>query len=188
MATTIGPDHGQFAWHRVRDLIGQPYASPQVRGLFAHTGLDPDDLLTENRVGIYSMPPHDRQPCPVKEIDLTPSYRVRLRFRHARLVVGAAAVPPPTLVFTGITYFLENDHDLVPFAAGLPADIRPTDDVEAIIGRMGSRPSGFHFEPGEETGYMVWEDRNPIVHILFRGHDQLPLRITVYLAPSGDAV
>jgi hypothetical protein len=177
-------DQQNFSWKRVRDLFGVPYRDPRIQELFSRVNLNPDELWREVRVGIYSMPPHDQQPSPVAEIDLIPSYRVRLRFRHAALVKGAAAASPTTFVFSGITYFLEYEDGLEPFLGGLPHGIRPTDDLDAIVEHVGSPPTGRHFKQGEDDGYVIWEDRNPILHVLFSTKEKRPLRVNVYLAPS----
>ena len=186
--TSRGPNHTDFSWRRIQELIGAPATDSRVRALFANVGSKLEELWIDDRVGIYSMPPRDQQPCPQKEIDLSPSYRVSLGFRHAGLVLGAAAVPPTTFVFNAVTYHLEHEDGMVPFAAALPAGIRPTDDVDAIIKKVGRQPPTFELEPGDDSGYMMWDDQNPIVHVLFRERDKRPLRVNVFLAPNGDGV
>ena len=178
-------DHQKFAWMRIRDLFGLPYGDERVEDLFARAALRPDDLWHEVRVGIESMPPHDKQPCSLAEIDLTPSYRVRLRFKHAQTVMGAAAgVSPTTFVFAGVAYFLDADAGRQPFSAGLPDAIRPTDDLAGTLARVGTPPTGGDYAGPDDTVFAVWEDRNPILHVLFGEEPKRPIKVTVFLAAS----
>ena len=171
-----------FSWDRVRGLFGLPYRDSRVQGLFSDVGSDPDALWREVRVGIYSMPPYDQQPCPIAEIDLIPSYHVRFRFKHAELVVGAKTGFPRAFVLAAVTYFLESQKLEERFSGGLPFGILATDNLEAIIGRVGAAPTTR--ELGEEDGYVLWEDRNPQVHVLFSTRENRPLRVNVFLAPK----
>ena len=183
------PDHDAFSWTRVRELLGLPYHDPRVQDLFARAGVNPDSLLRDVRVGIYSMPPHDQQPCPVTEIDLTAMFRVRMRFRHARLVKGASATAAPTdFVFSGITYFLEYDPPLEPFRGSLPWGIGPTENVNEIVERVGRPPNTLHETPGDEFGFVLWDDKNPVLHVLFLNHDKRVVRINAFLPANGSEI
>ena len=184
---TASFDHQRFAWLRVRDLFGVPLDDPRVQHLFVRAGLKPDELLREVRVGIESMPPHDKAPCTMAEIDLSPTFRVRVRFKHARMVRGAApGSAPDAFVLAGIAYFLDTNEGLQPFSAGLPQAIRPTDDIPGVIGRVGVSPTDGDYADQDETVYAIWEDRNPILHVLFGGEDKRPLKVTVFLAAADD--
>ena len=178
-------DHQKFAWMRLRDLFGLPYGDQRVQEIFARAALRPDELSRELRVGIESMPPHDKQPCSLAEIDLTPSYRVRLRFKHAQTVTGAApGVSPKTFVFAGVAYFLDTDGGRAPFSAGLPEAIRPTDDIPGTLARVGSAPTDGDYADPDDTVFAMWEDRNPILHVLFGEEPKRPIKVTVFLAAS----
>ena len=173
-----------FSWNRVRELFGVPYRDPRIQELFSQVKLNPDALWREVRVGIYSMPPHDQQPSPIAEIDLIPSYCMRLRFKHANLVAGARTEFPTRFVLAAVTYFLESEKPEERFSSGLPYDILATDDLDSIFKRVGSPPTGQHWEEGKEDGYIIWEDRNPLLHILFSIREKRALRVNVFLAPK----
>jgi hypothetical protein len=174
--------HESFSWSRVRDLFGLPYHDSRVQELFTEAGLRPDASWRELRVGIYSMPPHDQQPSPIAEIDLIPSFQIRFRFKHASLVVGAKAESPTTFVLAAVTYFLESEKPEGRFSAGLPFGILVSDTLESIIERVGAPPT--HRQLGEDDGYVIWEDRNPVFHVLFSIREKRPLRVNVFLAPK----
>ena len=171
-----------FSWDRVRGLLGLPYRDLRIREVFADAKLDPDAIWRELRVGIYSMPPRDREPSPLAEIDLIPIHHVRFRFKHAGLVVGAKTEVPTVFVLAAVTYFLESQKPEGRFSGSLPLGILATDEPESIIERVGAPPT--HLEAGTEDGYMVWEDRNPRLHVLFSTPEKRPLRVNVFLAPS----
>jgi hypothetical protein len=171
-----------FYWSRIRDLFGLPYWDPRIQELFTEVGLVPDTLWRELHVGIYAMPPHDQQPSPIAEIDLIPSFRIRFRFKHASLVAGAKTAASTTFVFAAVTYFLESENPEERFSGELPFGILPSDDLEAIVQRVGTPPT--RRELGDEDGYVVWEDRNPVLHVLFSTREKRPLRVNVFLAPK----
>ena len=174
-----------LSWDRIAELLGIPYSNPRIQELFSQVKLHPDELWREVRVGIYSMPPYDQQPSPIAEIDLIPSYGVRLRFKHASLVAGAQTVSPTTFVFSAVTYFLESSKPEERFHGRLPWDILATDDPDSIIERVGSPPTHRDWDEGEETGYLLWEDRNPVLHVLCSIPEKRPLRVNVFLAAKG---
>ena len=173
-----------FNWERIRSLLGIPYHDPSVQQLFSQLGLSPDVLWREVRVGIYSMPPFDQQPSPIAEIDLIPIYCVRIRFKHANLVVGANTNSPTTFVLAAVTYFLESKDVETRFRGELPYGILSTDKLESVVKRVGCSPTVRIWEKGEETGYVAWEDRNPILHVLFNIRENRILRVNVFLAPT----
>jgi hypothetical protein len=175
-----------FSWDRIAELLGIPARDPRIQDLFDQAGLNPDELWREVRVGIYSMPPHDQQPSPIAEIDLSPSYGVRLRFKHASLVAGAKTASPTTFVFSAVTYFLESRKPEERFRGQLPWSILATDDPDVVVERVGSPPTHRDWEEGEETGYLIWEDRNPVLHVLFSIPKERPLRVNVFL-PAKDS-
>ena len=185
-------DHSLFSFPRFAELFGAPYRDPRVQDVFVRAGLRPDRVLSELRTGIYSMPPHDKAPCPVTEIDLSPSYRLRIRFKEARLVIRPnqlPPVPPNTPVFSGLMYLLEAGDEVEPFFGELPFGIKPSDDLNAVIARVGGPPTKQVFNPGEDSGYAIWEDRSPILHVLFSlGSPQVPLRVNVFLPPVAKAI
>jgi hypothetical protein len=188
-----------FDWNRVHALFGLPFRDPSVQNLFLRAGLFPDKLVREHRLGIYSMPPHDKAPCPVAEIDLSPSFRVRIRFKHPSLVkMPTALASPPgrtishplvdqgpdTFVLSGITYFLEGNDEVEPFSAPLPYGIQSGDDLRAVEARVSAPPTKAVFEPGDESGYAIWEDRVPVLHVLFSmGEKEVPWKVNVFLPP-----
>jgi hypothetical protein len=178
----ISFDQQHFSWNRVRPLIGRPYRDLAVQERFTDVGLDPDALWREVRVGIYSMSPYDQQPSPIAEIDLIPSYHVRFRFKHAELVKGALTEIPAAFVMAAVTYFLESLKPEERFTGGLPFGILATDTLEAIIERVGDPPTTRELD--EEDGYVVWEDRNPRLHVLYSTREKRPLRVNVFLAPT----
>jgi len=178
MSVTMGQQ--SFSWNRVRELFGVPYHDSRVQQLFSDVELNPDALLREVRVGIYSMAPYDRQPSPVAEIDLIPSFHVRFRFKHAELVTEAKTEPSKTFVMAAVTYFLEGEISEERFAAPLPFGILGTDSVDALIDRVGSPPTARIL--GEKEGYVIWKDRNPLLHVLFSPQENRPLRVNVFLA------
>ena len=173
-----------FSWNRIRDLFGLPYGDPRIQEVFSDVELNADELWREVRVGIYSMPPYDRQPSPVAEIDLIPSYHVRFRFRHAKLVEGAKTESATTFVMAAVTYFLESEIPIKRFVAALPFGILATDNLEVIAERVGAPPT--HQELGEEDGYVIWKDRNPFLHVLFSTREKRPLRVNAFLAQKDD--
>jgi len=188
-----------FEWNRVQTLFGLPFSDPSVQNLFLRAGLFPAKLLREHRLGIYSMPPHDKAPCPVTEIDLSPSFRVRIRFKHPTLVkMPIALASPPrstishplidqgadTFVLAGITYFLEGNDEVEPFSAALPYLIQPGDDLRTVTAHVGAPPTKEVFTTGDDSGYAIWEDRIPVLHILFAmGGDERPLKVNAFLPP-----
>jgi hypothetical protein len=183
MPSRADPQH--FSWRRVRDLIGRPYRTGPVQELFWDAGLDPDALWREVRVGIYSMPPHDRQPSPVTEIDLIPSYHIRFRFKRAQLVRGATAITDDEFVLAAVTYFLErNDGRPLPQTPELPYGLTATSTLSDCIARVGSTPT--ELVTDEEDGYAEWTDRNPRFHVLFKEPGKRLARINIYLAPADD--
>jgi len=173
-------DQQNFSWSRVRELFGLPYRDSRVQDLFADLRLDPDALWRELRVGIYSMPPYDQQPSPIAEIDLIPSYHVRLRFKHARLLVSAKTESPKVFVMAAVTYFLESQKPKDRFAGDLPFGIGAADSLEKIAQRAGAPPTTQDL--GDEDGYVLWEDRDPRLHVLFSTRENRPLRVNVFLA------
>jgi len=178
-------DHRNFSWDQVSGLFGVPYRDPRVQQLFTRVGLDPDALLGEVRVGIYSMPPHDKQPSPTTEIDLSPSFRVRMRFKHARLILGAQqGVAPDESVVAAITYLLESKVPGERFEGALPYGIAATDDPAAIERRAGAAPTEREWDPQSDSGYSAWKERNPILHVLLSVPERRPLRVNVFLAPN----
>jgi hypothetical protein len=181
-------NHSLFSFPRFAELFGVPYRDPRVQDIFLRAGLLPDNVLRELRTGIYSMPPHDRAPCPVTEIDLSPSYRLRVRFKEAHLVARPTdlpAVPPNTPVFSGLMYLLEAGDDVEPFFGELPFGIQPSDDLKGVVARVGAPPTQEVFRPSEESGYALWEDRSPRLHVLFSiPAPQAPLRVNVFLPPA----
>lgn len=175
-----------FSWDRVRCLFGLDYHDKAIQSLLFSANINPNALWREMRVGIYSMPPYDQQPSPIAEIDLIPSYHVRLRFKHARLVSGARTSNPMTFVFASLTYSLESEHVKDRFLATLPYGIVSTDSLDTICERVGSKPTSQ--ELGDKDGYVAWEDINPVLHILFSTCEQRSLRINVYLPPTRGAI
>lgn len=175
-----------FSWNRARDLFGLPYRDSRIQELFSDVRLNPDELWREVRVGIYSMPPHDRQPSPIAEIDLIPSYSVRFRFKHAELVAGAKTEFSKTFVMAAVSYFLESQKPEERFVAALPFGILANDNAESIAERVGVPPTRLAL--GEEDGYMIWEDRNPVLHVLFSVREKRPLRINVFLDQKDGAI
>lgn len=176
-------DHN-FGWRRVGGLIGIPSNDPRIRELLSNVGLDPHSLWRELRVGIYTMPPYDAQPSPLAEIDLIPTYHLRLRFKHARLVEGARGVSPDEFVFSAVTYFFESSVPEERFAGDLPYNIQAADDPAQVIARVGVPPSIQDWNDGNETGYLQWADRNPNLHLLFNIPERRILRVNVFLAPT----
>ncbi len=177
------PEHAKFSWDRVRGLFGLPFRDPRVQALFLEAGVDPERLWREVRVGIYAMPPHDKEPCPTAEVDLVPSFRVRIRFKHASLVSATGPVSSTTFVLAAVTYFLESTEELKPFRGLLPFGILATDNLERIAGRVGSPPTSNVFTEGEELGYAIWEDRDPRLHVLYNAKEDHLVRVNVFLAP-----
>jgi hypothetical protein len=178
-------DHLQpFSWKNTEPLLGLPRSDPRIGDLFAQTGLPMDELWRDLRVGIDSMPPHDQEPASVAEIDLTPSYHVRLRFRHARLVQGARTAEPQTFVLAAMTYFLDPSQAGGGYQGDLPAGIEGGDSPSRIIERIGRPPSEQSLDPSTNHGFMVWEDRNPVLHVLLGMPQQQLLRVNVFLAPA----
>jgi hypothetical protein len=184
-----GYDHSLFAWPHFENIFGLPYRDPRVQDIFQRAGIVPDRVLSELRTGIYSMPPHDKQPCPVTEVDLSPSYRIRIRFKQARLVVRSPElppVPPDTPILSGLMFLLEASDDVEPFFGQLPFGIQSGDDLKAVVARVGAPPSKEVFVQGDESGYAIWENRSPILHVLFStASPQIPLRVNAFLPPSG---
>jgi hypothetical protein len=185
-------DHSLFSYPRFEDLFGVPYRDPRVQDIFRRAGLLPDKLIRELRTGIYVMAPHDKAPCPVTEIDLSPSYRIRVRFKEARLVVRPAhlaPVTPSTPVLSGMVLLLEASDDVEPFSGKLPFGIQPGDDLKAVVRRVGVPPSKEVFTLGDDSGYATWEDRLPILHVLFAASEpQVPLQVSTFLPPAGRGV
>lgn len=174
-----------FSWKIVEPLLGLPRSDPRIVHLFARAGLPPmDELWTELRVGIDSMPPHDQKPASAAEIDLTPSYHVRLRFRHAQTVQGASVSEPDTFVLTGVTYFLDAAETGEGYRGDLPAGIEDGDTVPRIIERVGRSASEQRLDPERSYGSLVWEDRNPVLHVLLGMPLQKLLRVNVFLASA----
>jgi hypothetical protein len=171
-----------FYWSRIRDLFGLPYRDPRIQELFTEVGLSPDASWRELHVGIYAMPPYDNQPSPIAEIDLIPSFRIRFRFKHASLVAGATTESPTTFVFAAVTYFLESENEEERFSGELPFGIRQSDDLESIEKRVSVPPT--RRKLGEEDGYVEWDDRNPVLHVLYSTREKRPLRVNVFLGPK----
>lgn len=181
-------DHSLFSWPHFEHLFGLPYRDPRVQDIFQRAGIVPDRVLSELRTGIYSIPPHDKQPCPVTEVDLSPSYRIRIRFKQARLVIRSAELPPVSPdapILSGLMYLLEANDDVEPFFGKLPFGIQLGDDLKAIVARVGAPPTKEVFVPGDDSGYAIWEDRSPILHVLLSMNaPQVPLRVNAFLPPS----
>jgi hypothetical protein len=171
-----------FYWSRIRDLFGLPYRDPRIQELFTEVGLSPDASWRELHIGIYAMPPYDKQPSPIAEIDLIPSFRIRFRFKHASLVAGARTESQTTFVFAAVTYFLESENEKERFSGELPFGIRQSDDLESIEKRVSAPPT--RRELGEVDGYVEWEDRNPVLHVLYSTREKRPLRVNVFLGPK----
>lgn len=182
MSMTMGQQ--SFSWPRVRDLFGVPYHDSHIQELFSDVNLTPDSLWREVRVGIYSMSPYDRRPSPITEIDLIPSYHVRIRFKQAQLLVDAKTESPTTFVLAAVTYFLENETPEERFVAELPFGILGTDDLDKIAERVGSPATDRVLD--ENDGYVQWKDRNPVLHVLFSVREKRPLRINVFLAEKSN--
>jgi hypothetical protein len=86
-------------------------------------------------------------------------------------------------------YLLEANDDVRPFLGRLPLGIQAGDDLKAVIARLGEPPSKEVFAPGDDSGYAIWENRMPIVHVLFSMADaQVPLRVNVFLPPSSSPI
>lgn len=185
-------DHRMFSYSRFEDLFGIPYRDPRVQDVFRRAGLLPNKLVSELRTGIYAMAPHDKAPCPVTEIDLSPSYRIRVRFKEARLVLRPPHLAPVTSVtpvLSGVIFLLGADDDVEPFSGQLPFGIQSGDDLKAVARRVGVPPSKEVFSPDDDSGYATWEGRLPILHVLFAASEpQVPLQVSTFLPPAGRGV
>jgi hypothetical protein len=181
-------DHAIFGWTRLRSLFGTPLTSPALKALFRATG---KDLLVEERVGVYSMPPHDKQPCPMLIADLSPGFGVRLHFRHARLLASGKGLPPTEFLFDAVTYDLEKDEDQEAFTGDLPYGILATDDKDRVLERAGrppthdsdAEPAADDEDEEDDLAFVRWEDQDPHVHVLFRKSEGHPILLQVYLKP-----
>jgi hypothetical protein len=170
-----------FSWRNMELLFGLPYVNSQIQDLFAQANLQPDKLSRELRIGIDSMPPYDTEPASTMEIDLSPSYHVRLRFKKASEVKGAKTDNPQTFVLGALTYFLNVDDTVNGYKGLLPAGIESTDTADKIIERLGRPPTEQDFHNELPDGYLVWEDQNPVLHVLFEGALK---RVNVFLAST----
>jgi hypothetical protein len=173
-----------FAWKNLEPLLGRPRSDSGLANLFAQAGLSMDELWRELRIGIESMPPHDQQPASAAEIDLTPSHHVRLRFRHACTVKGAMADGTHEFVLASVTYFLDPANAGNGYTGDLPAGLEAGDSPARIVERTGRPPSGQRLDPSRNHGFMVWEDRNPVLHVLLSMPQQQLQRVNVFLAPA----
>ncbi len=173
-----------FSWNRVCGLLGIPYRYPQVQELFGCAKVVPDKHWREVRVGIYSMPPRDQEPCPIAEVDLCSTFRTRFRFKHADLL-GIDSFPPSTFVMSSVTYFIDHEDGLEPFSGRLPFGIKLDDRLDSVLKRIGKPPSNHVFENEKTFGYVSWENQSPVLHILFNTIEQRPIRISVFLSEKG---
>lgn len=111
-----------------------------------------------------------------------------MRFKEARLVVRPAAlppVPPNTPIFSGLTYLLEAGDLVEPFSGELPLGIQRSDALKDVIARLGVPPTQSVFRPGDDSGYVLWEDRSPRLHVLLSSKPpEVPLRVSVFLPPA----
>ena len=65
--------------------------------------------------------------------------------------------------------------------------IRPTDDIAGTLSRVGSPATGGDYAGPDDTVFAVWEDRNPILHVLFGEEPKRPIKGTVFLAARSPA-
>lgn len=162
--------------------MGMPLESSGLGDVFADAALNAAALTQDLRLGVESMPPHDRQPVSSREIDLRASHGVRLRFRPARCVRTPAVMPPQTWVLSSVAYFLRDDDRPTVICEGdLPQGLQESDTVDTAAFRMGQPSIAQDLDPARPFGYQAWDAGGVILHLLFEMISRRLVRVTVYL-------
>lgn len=175
-------NYSAFGWPRLRPLLGTPMSSPGLKAVFRAARVPMKNLFIEERRGIYSMAPYDKQPCPMMMADLSPSYGVRVHFKYASLLECGSGRPPMEYLFCAVTCDLERDEDQAPFKGELPYGILVTDEKERVIARAGRPPTIDTFSTtDDDIAYLRWEDEDPNVHVAFRLSEGRPFLVQYYM-------